>query len=240
MTLLLVEKLNAFYGDLQVLYNIFMEIDNREVVALVGPNGAGKTTLCCSIIGTVKRRGRIMFENTPIDHMTPDEVIRRGIALVPEGRRLFGNLTVLENLEVATYTLPKEVKKKINDTLDFVFTLFPRLKERKNQLARTLSGGEQQMLAIARALMARPKLLLLDEPSLGLAPKVVQQLYDALRELFNSAFVKSILLVEQYVNYALSLAHKAYLLVDGQIKANCKVDECLKSETFKKLYLGLT
>jgi len=240
MSLLLVENLDAFYGDLQVLYKVSLEVNNREIVALVGPNGAGKTTLCLSIIGAVKRRGKVIFESTSIDHLTVDEVIKRGIAMVPEGRRLFGNLTVLENLEVATYTLPKEVKKKINDTLEFIFTLFPRLKERKNQLAKALSGGEQQMLAIARALMSRPKLLLLDEPSLGLAPKIVQQLYEALKELFNSAFIKSLLLVEQYVNYALSIAHRAYLLVDGQIKASCKADECLKTENFKKLYLGLT
>jgi branched-chain amino acid transport system ATP-binding protein len=232
--LLKVENLTAYYENIRVLENISIEINKGELVAIIGPNGAGKTTLLKCISGLLKpKTGKIFFENTEITHLSPWERVKLGIITVPEGRRLFPYLTVLENLYVGAYMRKnKDVSNDINE----IFKLFPILKERSNQLAGTLSGGEGQMLAIGRGLISKPKLLLMDEPSMGLMPRLVDEIFDVIDKLRKSGL--SILLVEQNAMKALSIANRAYMLETGRIVLYGNAKELLNNPLIKKLYLG--
>jgi branched-chain amino acid transport system ATP-binding protein len=234
--LLSVENLSAGYGPIQVLWNVSFYVKKGEKIAIIGPNGAGKTTTLKAIVGLVKiKSGIVKFMDEKISGLPTHEIIKRGIALVPEGRRLFPKMTVLENLRLGALITP-EAKAKFEDTLEWIFQLFPILKERLNQKAETLSGGEGQMLAIARALMARPKLLLLDEPSLGLGPIVVNQIFNALEKLNQEGV--TILLVEQYVTKALEFSDRAYVLERGRIVMEGVGRDLLKNEYIKRVYVG--
>jgi branched-chain amino acid transport system ATP-binding protein len=232
--LLKVENLTAYYENIRVLENISIEINKGELVAIIGPNGAGKTTLLKCISGLLKpKTGKIFFENTEITHLSPWERVKLGIITVPEGRRLFPYLTVLENLYVGAYMRKnKDVSNDINE----IFKLFPILKERSKQLAGTLSGGEGQMLAIGRGLISKPKLLLMDEPSMGLMPRLVDEIFDVIDKLRKSGL--SILLVEQNAMKALSIANRAYMLETGRIVLYGNAKELLNNPLIKKLYLG--
>jgi branched-chain amino acid transport system ATP-binding protein len=233
--LLDVENLHAGYGAIEVLRGISLAIEAGEMVTLIGANGAGKTTTLLCISGALRLRGgRITFDGRPIEHLAAHDVVRAGISQAPEGRQIFPRLTVLENLKMGAYA--RRDQAKIKDDLDRNFALFPVLKERALQLGGTLSGGEQQMLALARALMGRPKLLLLDEPSLGLAPLVVQRIYDVLRQL--NADGISILLVEQNARMALRCAHRGYVLETGAITASGAAGDLLNDPRVKQAYLG--
>ena len=231
-----VRDIDVFYGELQALWGVSLDIEEGELVALVGSNGAGKTTTLRTISGLLKpAKGYIKFMGKDITGWPPHKIAEAGIAHVPEGRQLFPKLTVMENLKMGAYT--KKAREKIEDSLEFVFSLFPRLKERKNQLAGTMSGGERQMLAIARGLMLRPKLLMLDEPSLGLAPKLVLKVMDTLKRLHEEGL--TILLVEQNVKYALELADRGYVLETGRVIMHGTGKELLENPKIKSAYLGL-
>lgn len=230
-----VNGINVFYGDLQVLWDISLKVYKGETTALIGSNGSGKTTLCKTIIGALATKtGSITFLGKRIDGLPIPEIIRLGITIVPEGRRLFGNMTVRENLELGAYVT--ESRKKIYDTLEWIFNLFPILKERQNQLAGSMSGGEQQMLAIARGLMSRPKFLILDEPSLGLAPKLVLKVYELVKKIRDEGV--TVLLVEQYAGHALENSDKAFVLENGRIVIEGPSKKLLIDEKVKKAYLG--
>ena len=234
--MLRVEDLHVFYGDIQALWGVSFEVLDREIVTLVGSNGAGKTTTLRTISGVLRpARGRIFVDGADIGRLAPHAIVARGIAHIPEGRRLWPGMTVLENLELGAY--PKEARPRSRESLDWVFSLFPPLSERTRQLAGTLSGGEQQMLAIGRALMTRPKLLMLDEPSLGLAPLLVAELFRVIREI-NSQGV-TVLLVEQNVHQALEIAHRAYVLETGRIVKEGAGRDLLTDPAIKEAYLGL-
>ncbi|MCD6340436.1 MAG: ABC transporter ATP-binding protein [Desulfurococcales archaeon] len=234
--LLEVKGLEASYGELKVLWGIDLEVDKGEIVALVGPNGAGKTTLLRTIVGIVKEdKGDIIFEGKRINNLPPYERVKLGISLVPEGGELFPYMTVQENLDIGAY-LP-EARKKYYENLEFVFTLFPRLKERRNQLAGTLSGGERQMLAIGRALMSSPKILMFDEPSLGLAPNLALNVLKTIQELNKEGY--TILLVEQNVRLALKISSRGYVIENGRIVLKGDSEELLNNPHVKKAYLGL-
>ncbi|MEM2252426.1 MAG: ABC transporter ATP-binding protein [Candidatus Bathyarchaeia archaeon] len=231
-----VESINVFYGGAQALYNVSLQVSKGEIVALVGSNGAGKTTTLKTIAGLLRpSSGNIYFLNKRITNLPPNIISEKGISLVPEGRRLFPFLTVQENLEVGAYK--GEARKKLKDSLELVYQLFPRLKERRNQMAYTLSGGEQQMLAIGRALMSRPKLLMLDEPSLGLAPVVYRKIFDTLKEINIQGI--TILLVEQNVHMALKLANRAYVMENGRIVMEGESEKLFVNENLRKAYLGI-
>jgi len=231
-----VDRINVSYGGAQALFDVSLCVNEGELVALVGPNGAGKTTTLKTIAGLLRpKSGSIYFLNEKISSLPPNVVAEKGISLVPEGRRLFPFLTVEENLEIGAYN--REVRKKMKDSLEWVYQLFPRLNERKKQLAYTLSGGEQQMLAIGRALMSRPKLLLLDEPSLGLAPIVCSVIFNTLKELNSQGM--TILMVEQNIHIALRLANRAYVMENGRIVLTGDSEELLVNEDLKKHYLGI-
>ncbi len=237
LALLQVDGIDVFYADLQVLWNISLEVFEEELVALLGSNGAGKTTTLRSITGLLKpRSGQILFLGRRIEDLTPHEIVDLGIAHVPEGRRIFPPMTVLENLELGAFT--KNARKKKDDSLEFVYSIFPVLKERRNQVAGTLSGGEQQMLAIGRALMSRPKLLLLDEPSLGLAPKVVRKTFEILAEINKNGV--TILLVEQSVRNALELSKRSYVIETGKIVLYGDSRKLLEDQEVRKAYLGVS
>ncbi|MEM0240408.1 MAG: ABC transporter ATP-binding protein [Candidatus Nezhaarchaeales archaeon] len=230
-----VQGIDVFYGDLQVLWGVSLKVEEGEIAALIGPNGAGKSTLCKSIIGLIRpKNGTITFMGKRIDNLPTPDIIRLGISIVPEGRRLFGNMTVRENLELGAYV--PEVRRNVKDQLEWVFNIFPILKERQNQLAGSLSGGEQQMLAIARALMSKPRFLILDEPSLGLAPKIVLRVYEVIRKLNDEGV--TILLVEQYAAQALKNSNKAFILENGRIVGWGPSENLLKDERVRKTYLG--
>ena len=230
-----INSLNVFYGDLQVLWDISLKVDKGEIATLIGPNGAGKTTLCKTIIGVLPpKKGSITFMGKRIDKLSTPDIIRLGITIVPEGRRLFGNMTVMENLELGAYA--SETRKKIDDALEWVFNLFPVLRERQNQLAGCLSGGEQQMLAIARGLMSKPKFLILDEPSLGLAPKIVTKVYEVIERIRDEGV--TVLLVEQYAGHALENSDKGFVLENGRIVIEGPSEKLLKDERVRKAYLG--
>lgn len=230
---LVLEGLEAGYGMIRALWGVHLEVRSNEIVALVGSNGAGKSTLLRAISGLIRlSAGRILFEGSRIDTCPPEQIVRRGIAHVPEGRRLFGELTVRENLLVGAYTRPDAEAQK---SLARVEALFPILKERPDQAARTLSGGEQQMLVIARALMSRPKLLLLDEPSLGISPKVVTKLFEAIVGLRREM---TILLVEQNVTLALEIADRGYVLENGRIALDGSGRELLANPQVQSSYLA--
>lgn len=234
--MLVVTELNVGYGEIQVLWDISFNVNRGEVVAILGPNGAGKTTTLKTIAGLLKPiRGSIIFQGSHIEGLPPYKIVDMGIALVPEGRRLFPYMTVYENLELGAYT--KRATEKFHDTLEWIYSLFPILKERKDQLAGTLSGGEQQMLAIARALMSRPTLLMMDEPSLGLAPKVVADVFKTIKNLNEEGV--TILLVEQNVKKALEVSHRAYVIEGGRIVLSGGSDKLMADERVKRTYLGI-
>lgn len=231
-----VSHINVFYGSAQVLWDISLKVDEGSLVAVVGSNGAGKTTTLKTISGLLQpKSGEIYFQGSKINGLPPHVIAEKGISLVPEGRRLFPFLTVQENLEMGAYT--KNARKNIENTMDFVFQLFPKLRERKKQLAYTLSGGEQQMLAVGRALMAKPRLLMLDEPSLGLAPSVVSNIFNILRELNTKGL--TIFLVEQNIQTSLKIAHNAYVMENGKVVLEGTGSELLNNDFVKKTYLGI-
>jgi branched-chain amino acid transport system ATP-binding protein len=232
--MLKLNNLSTHYGAVQALNGVSLEVQKGEIATLIGANGAGKTTLMMTICGTPQASsGQVIFEGEDITHLPTDEIVRRGIALVPEGRRIFARLTVEENLKLGA--LVADPKYFSND-LERVLTLFPRLKERLQQRGGTLSGGEQQMLAIARALMSRPKLLLLDEPSLGLAPLIVKHIFATLKDISASEGI-TIFLVEQNAHIALKFAHRGYVLVQGQVRMSGTGAELLANPEIRAAYL---
>ena len=231
--MLKVNDINVYYGNIHALKGISLEVHEDEIVALIGANGAGKSTTLKTISGLMhSKTGSITLMNEDITHAEAHKLVSKGLAHVPEGRRIFLHTTVLENLEMGAYTQPGYVKEGIAD----VFERFPRLKHRKNQIAGTLSGGEQQMLAMGRALMSKPKLLMLDEPSMGLAPILVQQIFDIIKELHDAG--TTILLVEQNAEMALKIADRAYVLESGRITLSGTGAELAQSDSVKKAYLG--
>jgi branched-chain amino acid transport system ATP-binding protein len=235
-TLLRVEAIEAGYGDLTAISEVSLEVREGEAVALIGANGAGKTTTLRAVSGLLPvRRGRIEFEGQPLVGLTSAQVVGRGIAHVPEGRQLFPTMTVLENLELGARTPGARARR--SESLARVFDLFPRLRERRGQLAGTLSGGEQQMCAIGRGLMACPRLLMLDEPSLGLAPVMVKAIFEDLARINRQGL--TILLVEQNVLRSLQLAHRAYVLENGRVALSGAAGDLLASGHIKQAYLGL-
>ena len=230
-----VHNLQVSYGPLMVLHGVSLTIQPGEMVALVGPNGAGKSTLLKAIAGLLPAHGgMIQWESKRIDGEPPQRIVERGIALVPEGRRLFGGMTVRENLELGAFT--DRAQKERRAQLDRVYAIFPRLLEREDQRANLLSGGEQQMLALGRALMALPRLLILDEPSLGLAPKVVESIFSILAELHHEGM--SLLIVEQNVHVVLARARRAYILESGQIVGEGEAQRLLQDDHVRAAYLG--
>ena len=230
-----VKNVDVWYGDVQVLRKVSLHVDEGTIVALVGANGAGKTTLLRTISGLLHpRMGEIVFDDKPLHTMKPQDIVDQGITHVPEGRRLFADLTVLENLRLGAYT--PTARPLFLESLERVYDLFPVLKERKDQKAGTLSGGEQQMLAIGRAVMARPKLIMLDEPSLGLSPIFVRAMFELIHTL-NTQQV-TILLVEQNIHQALKIAHQAFVLKIGKIVMSGRGDELLADEEIRKAYIG--
>jgi branched-chain amino acid transport system ATP-binding protein len=230
-------KVNTAYGKLQILWDVSFKVESGEFVTLIGPNGAGKTTTLKTISGILRPiSGAINFLGEPISRLPPHKIIERGLAHVPEGKRIFPNMTVYENLLMGAYS--KEARRRISDSLDYVFKIFPILNERRNQLAGTLSGGERQMLAIGMGLMSRPKLLMLDEPSQGLAPLISLKLFEALKEL-NEEGGLTILLVEQNVHYALDYSDRGYVIEQGRIALSGNSEELKENEHVKKAYLGI-
>ena len=234
--LLRVENLNVYYGDMQALWDVNFEVAEGELVTLVGANGAGKTTTINAISGLLRQKtGQIYFKDAPIHELEPHEITAMGIIQVPEGRKLWPNLTVLENLELGAYL--KTNRREKNENMARVYGLFPRLKEREDQLAGTLSGGEQQMLAIGRAMMSQPKILMLDEPSLGLAPILVKDLFKIIRRINDQGV--TVLLVEQNLRYALENSTRGYVLETGRVTLTGASAELLENPHVKKAYLGL-
>jgi len=230
-------NVQTFYGNIQALKSISMEIAQGEIVTLIGANGAGKSTTLMSISGVVPpRTGEIRFEGQPIQGLPPNAIVSMGISQVPEGRRIFPYLTVLENLDMGAFL--RNDKPEIKTDLDYIFELFPILAERRHQAGGTLSGGEQQMLAISRALMARPRLLLLDEPSLGLAPLVVKRIFEIVKKI-NSENNTTVFLVEQNANLALKTAHRGYVMENGRIIMADAADKLMVNEDVRKAYLGI-
>ncbi|GMO00343.1 ABC transporter ATP-binding protein [Parageobacillus thermoglucosidasius] len=233
--MLKVENINVFYGNIQALKGVSLEVKEGEIVTLIGANGAGKSTLLKTISGLIKpKQGDILYEGQSIAGKAAQTIVKRGISHVPEGRRVFANMTVEENLELGAFL--RKNKQEIQQDFEKVYHLFPRLYERRKQLAGTLSGGEQQMLAIGRALMARPRLLLLDEPSMGLAPLLVKTIFHIIGEI--NSFGTTILLVEQNANMALSVADRAYVIESGRVVLSGLAEELNDSEQVKKAYLG--
>ncbi|MBQ3851990.1 MAG: ABC transporter ATP-binding protein [Lachnospiraceae bacterium] len=233
-TVLKVENLHVYYGSIHAIKGVSFEVGEGEIVTLIGANGAGKSTTLNTVGGLLKpREGSIEFEGRSILGVAPHKVVNEGMALCPEGRRVFAQLSVKENLEMGAYTRPAS---EIPETLEKVYEHFPRLKERQSQMAGTLSGGEQQMLAMGRALMSKPKLMMLDEPSMGLAPILVDQIFDII-EALNKAGT-TILLVEQNAQMALSIADRAYVLETGRIVNTGTGKELLNDDSVKKAYLG--
>ena len=235
MSMLEVKDLQVYYGVIQALKGISFEVEQGDVVALIGANGAGKTTTLHTITGLLpSKAGNITFEGTDITHVPGYKLVSMGIAHVPEGRRVFASLTVLQNLKMGAYT--RNDKKEIEDTIEMIYKRFPRLKERKNQLAGTLSGGEQQMLAMGRALMSHPRLIVLDEPSMCLSPLYVNEIFDIIQEINKDGV--TVLLVEQNAKKALSISNKAYVLETGNIVLSGDAKELMNNERVKKAYLS--
>ncbi len=231
------KEIKTYYGNIQALKGVSLKIEEGEIITLIGANGAGKTTTLMSISGIVPpRQGAIFYRGKSISHLSPNEIVSLGISHVPEGRRIFPYLTVLENLDMGAYL--RKDKDGIKKDLDYVFELFPILAERRNQAGGTLSGGEQQMLAISRALMAKPDLLLLDEPSLGLAPLVVRRIFDIIEQI-NQESNTTIFLVEQNANLALKVAHRGYVMENGHISLSDSAGNLLANEDVKRAYLGI-
>lgn len=235
--LLKVESIDVFYGDAQALWNVSFRVDQGSIVALIGANGAGKSTALNTISGfNLPDKGTILYEGKSLCHQPPEQIVNTGVSHVPEGRRLFNRLTVLENLELGAFS-SMSARKRMKQSLEEVFVLFPKLRDRKNQTAGTLSGGEQQILAIGRALMARPKLLMLDEPSLGLAPQIVELMFDIIIQLRDKGI--TILLVEQNVYQTLRISDYAYVLQTGHLKMEGRGDVLLADPDFQKTFLGM-
>ena len=234
--ILKIEKLQTYYGSIHALKGISMEVSPGKIVALIGPNGAGKTTLLKSILGMVPpRSGHILFEGSPIENLPTEQIVRSGISYVPEGRRIFPLLTVVENLEMGAYL--RSDRDEIAKDIEKIFELFPHLKDRRKQLGGSLSGGEQQMLALGRGLLGRPKLLLMDEPSLGLAPVLVDQIFEMTTRLNEEGI--TILLVEQNAQMALSITSSAAVLENGTIALMGTASELIENEQVKHTYLGM-
>lgn len=233
--ILKLEKINTYYGMIHAVKDISIEVMPGEIVTLLGSNGAGKTTTLHTISGLIKAKsGQITFDQKSITHLPAHKIVSMGLGQSPEGRLVFPNLTIKENLEMGAYL--RSDKIEIKKDLDFMISLFPKLSERYSQLAGTLSGGEQQMLAIARSYMCKPKLLLLDEPSLGIAPILVQGIFKAIKEI--NSMGMSILLVEQNANLALKISHRGYVLTNGEISLQGDARDLLSNESVKKAYLG--
>lgn len=233
--MLKVKEIDVFYGAIHALKKLSLEVEQGTIVTLIGANGAGKTTTLKTISGLLRpKTGTVTYKNSEITKVAPEKIVSLGISQVPEGRRVFQEMSVLENLEMGAYL--RRDKKAIANDLENVFGRFPRLKERRKQMAGTLSGGEQQMLAIGRALMARPELMLMDEPSMGLAPLLVKEIFEIIKDI--NAQGTTILLVEQNANMALSIADKAFVIETGEIVLQGTAAELMKSEDVKKAYLG--
>lgn len=234
--LLKVSDLDVYYQNIKALSKVSLRVDKGEKVCIIGSNGAGKTTLLKAISGLLnKRSGRIEFLGERIDNMPPNKIVEKGLSLIPEGRELFSKMSVLENLELGAY--PKRARRDLEKNLAIAFQLFPILRERKNQSAGTLSGGEQQMLAIARGLLSAPKLLMFDEPSLGLAPTLVTRMFQTIEEISERGI--TILLVEQNVVNSLAIADRAYVLENGRISLEGSGSDLLNNKAVKEAYLGM-
>jgi branched-chain amino acid transport system ATP-binding protein len=228
---------DAYYGNIQALREVSLRVDQGEIITLIGANGAGKSTTLMSISGIVPpRRGEILFEGRPIHSLSPDAIVKMGICQVPEGRHIFPSLTVAENLDMGAFL--RRDKKGINNDRDYLYSLFPILRQRRNQPGGNLSGGEQQMLAISRALMARPRLLLLDEPSMGLAPLIIKQIFTIIQHI-NKEQNTTIFLVEQNANLALQVANRGYVLETGRITMEDRGENLLINKDVQKAYLGI-
>ncbi len=233
--MLAIEKLQVAYGKVQALWDVTFAVPDGEIVALVGANGAGKTTLLKTVSGLLRRQsGSITYDGKHIEEASPPEIVKHGVVQVPEGRKLFPEMTVIDNLLMGAYTIPLSERPQ---RLDRVFSVFPVLKERQKQIAGTLSGGEQQMVAIGRGMMAGPKLLMLDEPSLGLAPILVEEVFGVITEI--NRLGVTILLVEQNTQHALNLAHKGFVMELGRIALSGSGNELLANSNVRKAYLGL-
>ena len=235
MSMLEVKDLQVYYGVIQALKGVSFQVNQGEVIALIGANGAGKTTTLHTLTGLLQaKQGSIVFEGTDITKVPAHKIVQMGIAHVPEGRRVFSDLSVYENLKMGAYT--RKDKNEIAESLENVYKRFPRLEERKNQRAGTLSGGEQQMLAMGRALMSKPKMIVMDEPSMGLSPIFVNEIFDIIEKV--SAGGTTVLLVEQNAKKALSIADRAYVLETGKIALSGDADELMNDDSIKKAYLG--
>ena len=235
--MLKIKNIQTFYGNIQALKDVSIEINEGEIVTLIGANGAGKSTTLMSISGiTPPRSGDILLDGDSITNLSPDKIVQKGIIQVPEGRRIFPDMSVVENLEMGAFL--RTNKLMVQQDLNYVMTLFPILEKRRNQLGGTLSGGEQQMLAISRALMARPRLLLLDEPSLGLAPLIIKQIFEIIKQI-NKESNTTIFLVEQNANQALKLADRGYVMENGRITLVDSAENLLANDDVRKAYLGI-
>jgi branched-chain amino acid transport system ATP-binding protein len=235
-TLLHVDRIDVLYRDVQVLHQVGLEVKRGEIVTVIGPNGAGKSTLLSTVVGFQHpARGSISFKGTAIDRLPPEKVVQLGLTIVPEGARVFSDMSVLDNLKMGSYV--KSARARRNQSLDQVFEFFPLLHERVDQKGGTLSGGERQMLAIGRALMSQPSLLLLDEPSLGLAPLLVTKVFEAVREIASTGL--TVLLVEQNVHFSLELSDRAYVLENGRIAMEGPGTELMSNDHVKKSYLAI-
>ena len=235
MAMLEVKDLEVYYGVIQAIKGVSFQVNQGEVIALIGANGAGKTTILHTITGLLSpKRGSVMFEGKEITKVPAHKIVSMGMAHVPEGRRVFAELSVYENLKMGAYT--RKDKKEIEESLANVYKRFPRLEERKNQMAGTLSGGEQQMLAMGRALMSKPKIILMDEPSMGLSPIMVNEIFDIISSVSEGG--TTVLLVEQNAKKALGIADRAYVLETGKIVLEGKAEELLENDSIKKAYLG--
>lgn len=237
MAMLELQKVSSFYGNIQVLHEIDIYIDQGEIIALIGANGAGKSTTLMTISGIVPaRNGKIFFKKKPIHALAPEKIVALGLCQVPEGRHIFPDLTVSENLDMGAFL--RTDRSGIKDDLDYIYSLFPILSNRRNQPGGDLSGGEQQMLAISRALMAKPQLLLLDEPSMGLAPLVTRQIFDIIKRI-NKEHNTTVFLVEQNANLALKTADRGYVMENGVIVLHGQTSELLNNDALRKAYLGI-
>lgn len=235
MAMLEVKDLNVYFGVIQAIKNVSFQVDKGEVVALIGANGAGKTTTLHTVSGLLSpKSGSIILDGKDLTKIPAHKIVSMGMAHVPEGRRVFASLSVYDNLKMGAYT--RKDSKEINSNLDMVFEYFPRLKERRNQVSGTLSGGEQQMLAMGRALMSNPRIVLMDEPSMGLSPLYVGEIFEIIKKIKREG--TTVLLVEQNANMALSVADRAYVLETGKIVMDGKADELMNDERVRKAYLG--
>lgn len=235
MAMLTVKDLEVYYGVIQAIKGVSFEVNQGEVIALIGANGAGKTTILHTITGLLSpKKGSVIFEGKELTKMPAHKIVSLGMAHVPEGRRVFADLSVYENLRMGAYT--RKDKGEIEETLEKVYDRFPRLKERRNQMAGTLSGGEQQMLAMGRALMSKPRIILMDEPSMGLSPIMVNEIFSIIQEVSNSG--TTVLLVEQNAKKALAIADRGYVLETGNIVLEGKASDLLNDDSIKKAYLG--